>query len=607
MPPRSISTTPKRSPLRRGTADKNARSSSAHGNLAELRKAGPRVPARESVRTREYMDFVLSARRKDARAIELRVLTAPGGVLRSGTKALRVAFADSEARRIRDSFRVAPGNGSGRATITADDATTLGKRLTEVLLPLPIFRLLAQSLATALNRESGGLRIRLDMDATLIDLPWEYLYRPDRMQNKGVSGFLLYDQAISLVRLTANKRLALAPIDDAQRLNFIGTLWEGRRDGWEVWREFDQLRTALKPVAKYIDTEFAVASDLDVFDRGIEEDTALFHYAGHCDFDRAGKPFCVREMPSNGSFVKAQKTWISDLATTLGRTETRVAVFSACNSGYWQVVEPIIKAGVPVVIGINGGVTSDSTIEFCTKLYESLALGLTLDESVGRARLAVIEIGAAQGLFDWGLYMVYMTSPEAVLFNRKATADLTTRQAQVRRAHQAQAVSSVARAKELDGLNFGDIMSELTRRRVLILGRFKDRRLSVLKAIAERLANHKNRYIPELFIFKRPDSRDLVESILGFASLSRFVIADLSEARSVQQELQAIVPNFQSVPIVPIINEDGREFATFASLARRPNVIQPTLRYRNIEDLTRKIDRDIVPAAEARKREMQPA
>jgi len=155
-------------------------------------------------------------------------------------------------------------------------------------------------------------------------------------------------------------------------------------------------------------------------------------------------------------------------------------------------------------------------------------------------------------------------------------------------------------------LNFGEIMSELTRRRVLILGRFSARRLKVLEAIKHQLASHKNRYIPELFTFKRPDSRDLVESIIGFASLSRFVVADLSEPRSIQQELQAIVPNFQSVPIVPIINEGGREFATFSSLARRPNMVKPTLRYRDLKDLTVKIRRDVVPLAEACRSAMLP-
>lgn len=102
-------------------------------------------------------------------------------------------------------------------------------------------------------------------------------------------------------------------------------------------------------------------------------------------------------------------------------------------------------------------------------------------------------------------------------------------------------------------------MSELSKRRVLILRRFIGRRLKVLEAIQQRLAKHPNRYIPELFTFRKPDARDLVEAIIGFAALSRFIIADLSEPKSVQSELEAIVPNFLSVPVVPLINRTGKE------------------------------------------------
>ena len=82
-------------------------------------------------------------------------------------------------------------------------------------------------------------------------------------------------------------------------------------------------------------------------------------------------------------------------------------------------------------------------------------------------------------------------------------------------------------------------MSELTRRRVLILGRFIGRRLAVLEAI-QRSPRRVTRtsYLPELFTFDKPESRDLVEAIIGFAALSRFVIADLSEPKSVPPELE---------------------------------------------------------------------
>ena len=145
----------------------------------------------------------------------------------------------------------------------------------------------------------------------------------------------------------------------------------------------------------------------------------------------------------------------------------------------------------------------------------------------------------------------------------------------------------------------------MIRRRVLIFGRFTGLRLKVLEAIKEHLAGHGNGYIPELFTFQRPDVRDLVESIIGMAAMSRFIVADLSEPKSVQSELEAIVPHFQSVPVVTIINQIGKEYATFASIQRRENVVKPTVRYRDLDDLMTKLDDDLVPKAEAKLAEVR--
>jgi hypothetical protein len=147
---------------------------------------------------------------------------------------------------------------------------------------------------------------------------------------------------------------------------------------------------------------------------------------------------------------------------------------------------------------------SQSTIEFCAKLYESLAVGLTFDEAIGRARMHLMEWGRGHDLFDWGHFMVHMPSPEATLFPRAATPGVASHQNSIRRDH-AETISSTLRlAKKLDGMNFGEIMSELSKRRVLILGRFTRRRLEVLKGIKAHLEKHPNHYIPELFTFRKP-------------------------------------------------------------------------------------------------------
>jgi len=96
-----------------------------------------------------------------------------------------------------------------------------------------------------------------------------------------------------------------------------------------------------------------------------------------------------------------------------------------------------------------------------------------------------------------------------------------------------------------------DLIDTITSKAVLILGRFTDERKAVLDALREEL--RKRNYLPILFDFEKPTSQTTDETITLLARMSRFVIADISDAKSVLQELRAIVPDLPSVPAQPII------------------------------------------------------
>lgn len=120
------------------------------------------------------------------------------------------------------------------------------------------------------------------------------------------------------------------------------------------------------------------------------------------------------------------------------------------------------------------------------------------------------------------------------------------------------------------------------KRAVLILGRFTPQRKAILDAIKGELRNRK--YVPILFDFQKPNSRDTTETISTLAHLSRFVIADITDAKSIPQELQAIVPNLPSVTVQPILGSAEDEYGMFEHFRRYPWVL-PLYRYGNRSEL----------------------
>jgi CHAT domain-containing protein len=164
------------------------------------------------------------------------------------------------------------------------------------------------------------------------------MYRPDRIKEKGMSGFLLLDPAVSIVREKANPAISLNPISGKQELTFIGTLWEGNNDGWEVKKEFEGIKKGLVPVSKYISAKYLTNPNW-VSEKNLVNNTAIFHYSGHCDFDKSGKAYMVPEVPASGQIELCKKVFTDNVAGKFNPDKTRLIVLSACNSGFSAVVK----------------------------------------------------------------------------------------------------------------------------------------------------------------------------------------------------------------------------------------------------------------------------
>ena len=94
-----------------------------------------------------------------------------------------------------------------------------------------------------------------------------------------------------------------------------------------------------------------------------------------------------------------------------------------------------------------------------------------------------------------------------------------------------------------------------------------------------------------------PAGRDLTETVITIAALSKFIVADLSDPRSIPQELTSIVPHLPSVPVQPILESQDREYGMFEHFKRYPWVL-PVMTY--VPDDLPRLVKQVVEKCEAR-------
>jgi hypothetical protein len=114
----------------------------------------------------------------------------------------------------------------------------------------------------------------------------------------------------------------------------------------------------------------------------------------------------------------------------------------------------------------------------------------------------------------------------------------------------------------------------------------------------------KHDYVPVLFDFDKPTHRNLTETISTLAHMSRFVIADITEAQSIPQELQRIIPDMPHVPIQPLLQSNTKEYGMFKDF-RDYHWVLKIHQYNNHEDLLKSIEKKVIIPAEEKAKELQ--
>jgi uncharacterized protein YjbI with pentapeptide repeats len=155
----------------------------------------------------------------------------------------------------------------------------------------------------------------------------------------------------------------------------------------------------------------------------------------------------------------------------------------------------------------------------------------------------------------------------------------------------------------LNNQEIRDVIDTITSKAVLILGRFSEDRKLVLDAIRDELRKHN--YLPIMFDFDPAANQTIIETVKTLAGMSRFVIADLTDARSVPQELQVIDTHCRTVA-VRLIKKRGETEYGMLDFRNSPWFVKGRCEYDSLEELIASIKENIIVPAEAKVRELRP-
>ena len=155
----------------------------------------------------------------------------------------------------------------------------------------------------------------------------------------------------------------------------------------------------------------------------------------------------------------------------------------------------------------------------------------------------------------------------------------------------------------LNNQKIREVIDTITSKAVLILGRFSDERKVVLDAIREELRKHD--YLPIMFDFPPSPNQTTIETVTTLARMARFAIADLTDARSVLQELEAIVPDLPSLAVLLMIKKSTHEYGMLDKIRKYPWVITDTYAYENEDEVIDSITEKIIGPAETKVKDLR--
>ena len=179
----------------------------------------------------------------------------------------------------------------------------------------------------------------------------------------------------------------------------------------------------------------------------------IFHFIGHGGFSpNTGEGLIALE--DDDGF--ADHFGATNLARLLhDHRFLRLVVLNSCEGArgnqqdlFSSTAATLIRRGIPAVLAMQYDITDRAAVELSRVFYEALAESIPVDRALGEARKAISY--RIPNTLEWGTPVLYMRSPDGVLFAVKPQmdAEIQARKAEKERARKAKEQEQLRLAEE---------------------------------------------------------------------------------------------------------------------------------------------------------------
>ncbi len=271
------------------------------------------------------------------------------------------------------------------------------------------------------KQKGRGLRVKLRIQPpNLAVLPWEFLYEPRQEEYMGLM------RSISIVRYPEHPQ-PIQPLTITLPLRILGMVASPiDLPQLDIDIEKQRVEEAIKNLQENGIVELTWLegqSWRDLQKAMYCGPWHIFHFIGHGGFDQVHNEGIIALADDEGRMRSFGATELSRLLAD--HQSLRLVILNSCEGARGSerdltssTASILVRRGIPAVLAMQYKITDKAAIEFARTFYDTLAHGLPLDAVVAEARKAIsIEV---TNTVEWGTPVLYMRSPDGVLFNFQA-------------------------------------------------------------------------------------------------------------------------------------------------------------------------------------------